>query len=78
MPVPFIDLKRLVSRVRADVLPALLPLLAGEEAEQRTYAALTVGLLGDPRAVAPLLGMLREWLDIGGQYYNDPFAVPLP
>ena len=22
--------------------------------------------------------LLREWLDIGGQYYNDPFAVPLP
>ena len=24
------------------------------------------------------LRLLAEWLDIGGQYYNDPFAVPLP
>ena len=24
------------------------------------------------------LKLLREWLDIGAQYYNDPFAVPPP
>jgi hypothetical protein len=24
------------------------------------------------------LRLIAEWLDIGGQYYNDPFAVPLP
>ena len=24
------------------------------------------------------LRLVYEWLDIGGQYYNDPFAVPLP
>jgi HEAT repeat protein len=45
---------------RADVLPAILPLLAAEEADQRTYAALTLGLLGDARAVAPLLAMLGD------------------
>jgi hypothetical protein len=22
------------------------------------------------------LRLLAEWLDAGGQYYNDPFAVP--
>ena len=49
-----------LARSRADVLPAVLPLLAGAEAEQRTYAALTLGLLGDIRAVAPLVAMLRD------------------
>ncbi|MCK5482005.1 MAG: hypothetical protein KAJ06_12685, partial [Gammaproteobacteria bacterium] len=24
------------------------------------------------------LRLIYEWLDIGGQYYNDPFAVPVP
>ena len=24
------------------------------------------------------LKLLREWLDIGGQYYNDPFVAPPP
>ena len=23
------------------------------------------------------LRLISEWLDIGGQYYNDPFAVPV-
>ena len=23
------------------------------------------------------LRLIREWLDIGGQYYNDPFEAPL-
>ena len=49
-----------LARSRADVLPAVLPLLTGEEAEQRTYAALTLGLLGDIRAVSPLVAMLRD------------------
>jgi hypothetical protein len=22
------------------------------------------------------LKLIGEWLDIGGQYYNDPFAIP--
>ena len=24
------------------------------------------------------LRLITEWLDIGAQYYNDPFAIPLP
>ena len=23
------------------------------------------------------LRLISEWVDIGGQYYNDPFAVPV-
>lgn len=43
-----------------DVLPPLVDLLAEPDAEIRTYVALTLGDLKDPRAIGPLLGLLTD------------------
>ena len=43
-----------------DVLPSLLPLLTSADADVRTYAALALGLLEDPRAVGTLVRALRD------------------
>ena len=43
-----------------DVVPSLLPLLESPDADVRTYSALALGLLEDPRAVQPLVAMLGD------------------
>lgn len=44
----------------ADALPAVLELLRSDDADVRTYAALTLGLLGDARALPPLVDALED------------------
>ena len=46
--------------VQADVLPSLLPLMDSDDADVRTYTALALGLLGDPRAVGILVRGLSD------------------
>lgn len=43
-----------------DVLPALLPLMAADDADVRTYAALALGLIRDRRAVPTLVRALSD------------------
>jgi HEAT repeat protein len=49
-----------VTRTRLDVLPAILPMLFVDDSETRTYAALTLGLIADRRAVPDLLRLLDD------------------
>lgn len=44
----------------ADAVPAVVELLAAADVDVRTYAALTLGLLGDARAVPPLLDAIAD------------------
>lgn len=44
----------------ADALPAVAELLRADDADVRTYAALTLGLIGDERAVPALLDALED------------------
>ena len=47
-------------RTPADVVPELLELLSDPSADVRTYAALTLGERGDPRAISRLLESLKD------------------
>jgi len=47
-------------RTRDDTGQAVTELLASEDAEVRTYGALALGLMGDSRAVAPLMTLLQD------------------
>jgi len=52
---------------------------AGAAASARFFNAMTqAGATVDHRGYLTTaeLALLREWLDIGAQYYNDPFATP--
>ncbi|MDB4916994.1 MAG: fold-4 domain protein [Gemmatimonadetes bacterium] len=49
-----------LGRKRHDVAPAILPLLQSDDADVRTYAALALGLVGDPRAARPLIAALDD------------------
>jgi hypothetical protein len=64
-----------------------IPVLVGVTTSAPASAG---GALASPRFFAPFnpggthagwltpaeLKLISEWLDIGAQYYNDPFAVP--
>lgn len=49
-----------LGRSRQDIALDVIPLLASEEADVRTYCALALGLVGDTRAVRPLLDALGD------------------
>ena len=49
-----------LSRTREDIVMTIVGFLADDEAEVRTYAALALGLIGDPRAVGPLKERLND------------------
>lgn len=52
-----------------DVLPPLLALLGGPDADVRTYAALSLGLLEDPRAVPMLVTAMEQDADPNVRYH---------
>jgi hypothetical protein len=49
---------------------------AGALASSAFFTPFAPGGTHDGRLSAAELRLLAEWLDIGAQYYNDPFAVP--
>ena len=63
------------------VLPA--PMAAGSAAASTTFLRMFDGTFHDPVLdhtgfMTPAeLRLISEWLDIGGQYYNDPFVAPV-
>lgn len=71
-------------RSRQDVVPAVIELLGDGDADVRTYAALGLGHLDDPRAVPPLIDALSD-ADANVQYHaiealgrlSAPEAIPL-
>jgi hypothetical protein len=56
-------------------LPAPMS-VAGAVASPAFFAPFAPGGTHDGRLSSAELKLIREWLDIGAQYYNDPFAVP--
>jgi hypothetical protein len=59
-------------------LPTLVPLMsvAGAAASNVFFMRFAAGGFHDGYLTPAELRLLAEWLDIGAQYYNDPFAVP--
>ena len=79
----------LILDVNGDPIPILVPItfpvgspmsVNGASASAgffRTMDGLEVGDQDHTGMMSPSeLKLIAEWLDIGGQYYNDPFAVP--
>jgi hypothetical protein len=63
------------------VLPS--PMTAGSAAASTAFLRMFDGSFPDPVLnhtgyLSPAeLRLIVEWLDIGGQYYNDPFVAPV-
>ena len=51
---------------------------AGALASGRFFDLFAPGGSHAGRLAPAELRLIAEWLDIGAQYYNDPFAVPPP
>jgi hypothetical protein len=65
----------LQTEVRVPVAPPMST--AGARASPRFFAPFDNGGSHEGRLDAAELRLISEWLDIGAQYYNDPFAVPV-
>ena len=50
--------------------------VGGAAASQRFFAPFAAGASHEGYLSGVELKLISEWLDIGAQYYNDPFAVP--
>ena len=62
------------TQVRVPVSP---PLSAGGAlASPRFFDRFAAGGSHENRLDPAELRLIAEWLDIGAQYYNDPFAIP--
>lgn len=51
---------------------------AGAAASNRFFSRFNPGGSHEGRLDPAELKLISEWLDIGAQYYNDPFAIPVP
>ena len=51
--------------------------VAGARASNRFFAEFATGGTHEGWLLPAELRLIAEWLDIGAQYYNDPFAAPL-
>jgi hypothetical protein len=76
VPGPIDPLTGLPTMVRVPVSPSMRT--AGALASTAFISRFAPGATHDGRLQPHELRLIYEWLDIGGQYYNDPFAVPLP
>ena len=50
--------------------------VAGALASPRFFSLFATGASHFGRLTEAELKLVSEWIDIGGQYYNDPFVVP--
>ena len=73
----------LILDINGDPIPVLIPVnvgpsmrVGGALASRDFLDRFAVGGSHDGRLSGVELKLISEWLDIGGQYYNDPFAVP--
>jgi len=56
--------------------PVTPPMVAGSASASRFFSRFADGGAHPGWLTAAERKLLSEWLDMGGQYYNDPFAVP--
>jgi hypothetical protein len=73
----------LVLDALGDPIPVMVPIpvppplsVGGANFSPRFFARFATGGSHDGRLSGAELKLISEWIDIGGQYYNDPFAVP--
>lgn len=59
------------------LVPVSGPMTAGNARGSRFFNVFAAGGTHAGRLNAAELKLIAEWLDIGAQYYNDPFAVPV-
>jgi len=64
----------LPTEVRVPVAPSMTA--TGAAASARFFTPFNPGGTHDGRLSPAELRLIAEWLDIGAQYYNDPFVVP--
>ncbi len=74
VPGPIDPETGLPTQVRVPVAAAMST--AGAHASGRFFDLFNSGGSHENRLEAAELRLISEWLDIGAQYYNDPFAVP--
>lgn len=74
VPGPIDPETGLPTEVRVPVAAAMST--AGAHASGRFFDLFNSGGSHENRLEAAELRLISEWLDIGAQYYNDPFAVP--
>jgi len=75
VPGPLDPLTGMPTQVRVSVAPAMST--AGALASTVFVSRFAPGGSHDNRLEAAELRLVYEWLDIGAQYFNDPFAAPL-
>jgi hypothetical protein len=73
----------LILDVNGDPIPVMVNIpvspsmnVAGARSSPRFFNIFAPGGTHDGRLTAAELKLIAEWLDIGGQYYNNPFDVP--
>ncbi|MEQ8861524.1 MAG: hypothetical protein RIC56_23005 [Pseudomonadales bacterium] len=73
----------LILDANGDPIPVLVPIgltpplsVAGANFSPRFFSRFAPGGTHDGWLTPHELRLISEWIDIGGQYYNDPFAVP--
>jgi len=76
VPGPIDPVTGLPTQVRVPVAPSMRT--SGALASAAFFNRFDQGGTHAGRLQPFELRLIAEWLDIGGQYYNDPFAVPLP
>lgn len=59
------------------LVPIAGPMVAGNARGSRFFTVFGSGGTHAGRLTPAELRLISEWVDIGGQYYNDPFAVPV-
>lgn len=76
-PIVDADTGECVDPPMIETVPALMDSAgAGAAGSERFFAPFRSGGSHEGRLTPAELKMISEWLDIGGQYYNDPFAIP--
>ena len=73
----------LILDIDGNPIPVMVPVVlappmsvAGANASPRFFDLFAPGGSHEDRLNGAELKLISEWIDIGGQYYNDPFAVP--
>ena len=73
----------LILDIDGNPIPILVPItvtpslnVAGALLSPRFFSLFAPGGSHEGRLTQAELKLISEWIDIGGQYYNDPFMVP--
>jgi hypothetical protein len=75
VPGPIDPATGLPTQVPVTVSPSMSA--AGANASGRFFSRFAAGASHDGYLSAAELRLISEWLDLGAQYYNDPFAAPV-